>query len=434
MSSTSLRSLLVFALSAFTLPAMAQYTAGIITFSGAPASQQTALADTAKLHTGEAFSAADLQAAAQRLSDTGFFDDVQVALQGPFKSIAVKFSLKPISPAAIVQVSFGNLFWFTPEELATGIRARVPLFGPSLPEAGTLIDATQAALADMLHQRGINGRLTHDVSEPSPERQARVVTFRVSSPRVVVASVHLNGISAEFAPAFRERAGKVVGSPLDDGLEHRSTNERLLLPYLDAGYLNAHIDDRVLTPTTTTPDKIELDLAGRVVPGPLLHLGALTWTGTPELSNADFAAVTSMHTGDPASITSLSKTVASIAAPYHKEGYADIVIEAVPTIDTSAGTVSYVFTPIPGEQYRIHTITPEGLTPAQQVDFDRGWKMKSGDLFNTDYIAHFITSNTAIRSFEHTSATYKAIRDPAAHLVDVTIFFSSGSSTTVVVR
>ncbi len=405
---------------------LAQYTAGKITFAGAPSVQQAALEQTAKLHPGQTFSAADLQSAAQRLSDTGAFDDVQVKLAGPAESIAVDFALQPVAASSLLAVSFSNVFWSTPQELATGIQSRVPLFSLALPESGNLIDAVDAALVDMLQQRGIPAKVSHEVFEPSSDRQARVVAYRVSNPLVIVRTVHLGGVSPEFAPAIRTRAGKVAGSLFNDGLEHRTTDELLLTPYLDAGYITAHIADRKLTPITSTPGKIDLDLAGTVVPGPLLHVGTLTWTGSPELSSSDFAVAAPLHPGAVASLSDLSKTSDLLAAPYRKEGYADVVVDAAPHVDTAASTISYTFTVTPGEQYRIKSITPLNLTPAQQADFDHAWRMKPGDLFNPDYITHFLEQNTALRSFNNTSASYKAIRDPAAHLADVTIIFVSG--------
>ena len=408
------------------VPAHAQYAAGKITFAGEPASRQAALEAAANLHTGAKFSASDLQKAAQSLSDTGAFDDVQVTLEGDVRSIAVNFVLKPIAPSSTLEASFGNFYWFTPEELVTGIRSRVPLFGPSLPESGNLIDAVESALRDMLQGRGISAKITHDISEPSPGHQARAVTYRVVSPRIVVRSVHLSGISADFAPAFRNQAGRVVGFLLDDGIEHRSTDQRLLLPYLDAGYITARIADRKLTPTSTTPERIELDLAGAVVPGPLLHISTLAWAGSPELSSAAFTTAAPLHAGSLASVTALEKTTDLLAAPYRKEGYADVIVVTAPAVDQAAATVGYTFTVTPGEQYRLHSITFENLTPSQRVELNRAWQMKAGDLFNPDYITHFLENNSALRSFDNTSASYKAIRDPAAHQVDLTVSFVHG--------
>ncbi len=401
--------------------AQAQYTVGKVVFNGAPATQQQALEDTVQLHRGQAFSTPDLQAAAQRLSDTGAFDDVQVTLKGAVKAIDVLFTLKPLPAGSTLLTSFDNFFWFTPAELEAGLRQRVPLFGPTLPEAGNLIDATQAALEDILRQRSISAKVNHDVSEPSAERQARVLTFAVSNPRIVVATVHLDGISPEFAADSRLRADRVAGTLLNDGLEHRTTSDRLLLPYLNAGYVTAHIADRKLTPIATSPDKITLELSGTVVPGPKLTVANLTWPGSPELSTAAFASTASLKPGEPASLIGLEKTTEMLAAPYRKEGYADVVVRTTSAIDTSANTISYSFAVEPGEQYRIRSIKVVGLSAEQQADYDRAFAMKAGDPFNPDYILNFFGEKSSIDSLKHDTASYRAERDPAAHLVDVTI-------------
>ena len=404
-------------------PAFAQYTAGSVTFAGAPSSEHEALLATAELRPGKSFSAAELQAAAQRLIDTGDFDDVGVTLDGPMKSVGVQFTLKPIAPPSRLEVSFDNLFWFTPEELSAGIHAKVPLYASTLPESGNLVDAVQSAIETMLRERGITAKLAHETIEPSPDRQARVIAYRVVEPRIVVNKVQLSGVSPAFAPQVREQAGKVTGSRFSDGLESRNTDERLLAPYLDGGYVLAHLAGRKLTPEAAAPNKIGLDLSGTVVPGGLLHVGTLTWAGSPELSAAAFAAAAPLHTGSLASITELSKTIDLLVAPYRKQGYADVLVDASSQVDEAAGTISYVFSVTPGEQYRIRSVTPMNLTPTQQADFDHAWKMQPGDLFNPDYIAHFLENNTALKSFRNSSASYKAVRDPAAHLVDLTVVF-----------
>ena len=413
------RLLLLLALSAPI--ASAQYIAGRLNFNGAAPAQQRALEDTIKLHPGQPFSAADLQAAAQRLSDTGAFDDVQVTLLGQYKSIAVNFTLKPLPASAQLFVGFENFFWFTPAELEAGLRERVPLFGPTLPEAGNLIDAVQAALEDMLRQRSIPARVSHDVSEPSAERQARVVSFGVESPRIIVATIHLAGVSPEFASDLRTRSTRVAGTLLSNGIAHRSTDERLLLPYLNAGYIYAQVADRTLTAIASAPDRITLDLSGTIVPGPRLTVGTVTWAGSPQLSTAAFATASPLKAGKPASLIALEKTTELVAAPYRQQGYADVVVNAKPTIDSTANQINYTLTVEPGEQYRIRSIKPVGFTAEQQADFDREFKMKAGDLFDPDYILHFFGENSQLASFKRDTATYRAERDAAAHLVDVTI-------------
>ncbi len=407
-----------------TSTAGAQYTVGGITFAGADPAQQTALQATAQLSPGKAFTAKDLQNAAQRLSDTGAFDDVQVVLDGPAKSIAVNFTVKPVDASHRLTVSLNNFIWFDPDALTTEIRTRVPLFGPTLPEAGNLIDATQAALEDILKQKNISAKLTHDVVEPSANLPGRAIVFRVTSPEIRLHALHLTGVSSEFAPAIRERAVKVAGRPYTEGIAQQSTLQTLLEPYLNAGYLDAHLADRILTPVSTTPDRIDVDLSGAVQTGVAFHVAQITWAGSPQMSSEAFAAAATLHSGDLASAAALAKTVDVLLAAYHTRGFVDALIATSPVLDESAARVSYSLTATPGAQYRIHTVTPVSLTSAQRADFDRGWLLKPGDLYNPDYVTTFLANNTALVSFNGYAASFKAISDPETHLTDLTITFA----------
>jgi outer membrane protein assembly factor BamA len=177
----------------------------------------------------------------------------------------------------------------------------------------------------------------------------------------------------------------------------------------------------------SSPDRIDVDLAAAVSAGAPFHVGDIVWTGSPQMSSEAFAAASSLHTGDVANPVALAKSVDLLAAAYRKQGYADVIVAPKPSIDDAASHVSYTFTVIPGEVYRIRTLTPLNLNSAQQSDFSRGWTLKTGDVFNSEYITNFLQQNTALRSFDGYSATFKAIRNPESHLVDVTVTFSRGS-------
>jgi outer membrane protein insertion porin family len=83
---------------------------------------------------------------------------------------------------------------------------------------------------------------------------------------------------------------------------------------------------------------------------------------------------------------------------------------------------------VPGAQYRVHTVTAQGLTPDAQQDFDRGWRMKPGDVYNESYVADFLHSNTALQRLNGYSAGFQASADPQTHLVDLTITFVGADS------
>ena len=131
-------------------PALAQYTLKKIVFNGTTPYTQAALEAASGLKPGDTLNPAVMQQAAQRLSDTGAFGDLQVTLDGPVKAISIIFKFQPIDPAKTVVVDLENFIWWQPDELAVELRKRVPLFSDSLPEAGNLQQAVQDALSQML--------------------------------------------------------------------------------------------------------------------------------------------------------------------------------------------------------------------------------------------------------------------------------------------
>jgi outer membrane protein insertion porin family len=89
--------------------------------------------------------------------------------------------------------------------------------------------------------------------------------------------------------------------------------------------------------------------------------------------------------------------------------------------------VAYTVTVKPGEQYRIHEVTARNLDPAAKADFDRGFLMKSGELYNPEYVESFLKNNTALRALEGYGASYKAYADPNTHTVDLVLTFARGT-------
>jgi outer membrane protein insertion porin family len=81
----------------------------------------------------------------------------------------------------------------------------------------------------------------------------------------------------------------------------------------------------------------------------------------------------------------------------------------------------------PGEPYRIHEVTPEHLDPAALADFNRGFLMKAGEVYNPEYVTGFLKANTALLALAGYNATFKAYADPNTHLVDLYInFYKAG--------
>ncbi|MGA1982814.1 MAG: POTRA domain-containing protein [Acidobacteriaceae bacterium] len=407
------------------------YTAAKIVFNNPGPYTQAQLEAVAGMHAGIKFKADDLGAAAQRLVDSGFFSDVGATLSGDVNKANVLFDIKPIDHAQMLRVGFENFVWLSHAEIEIALQARAPLFLDSLPESSPLEDVFDAALTDALAAKGIPARVTHETVEPTMLRPERVIEFRIAAPAIHVANVKLEGVAPDLAPLLQKSVNAAAKAAYNEGLAGETTEDRVLAPLLDAGYIHASLSGATLAPTFSG-DAASVVLSATLNPGDIYRISSIAFAGTPLLSAESFAASAKLHPGDIASRALLLQTLAPLDAAYRRQGYMDVIVEATPAADPATRQVAYTVTVKPGEQYRIHEVTANNLDPAARADFDRGFLMKAGELYNPEYVSGFLKNNFALQALLGYSATYKAYADPNTHTVDLVLTFIHGAGANVI--
>jgi len=424
-----LRILTLFLLAASLCASAQTYTAGKISFNHPGDFTQQQLEAASGLHPGSTFTADDLSKAAQKLADTGFFGNIGITLDGPFKSITVLFDITPIDDSSLLPVGFENIIWLTPAEITTAVQSASPLFAGYLPENGALEDSIAAALTQALAAKGISdAAIAHETVEPTLQHPLRALEFRVNAPRPVIANIKLAGVTADLVPLVQKSVNTTAKSRYNAGLSGNLTADSILAPLLDAGYVRATLTDISLAPGTPDAHTIPIVLSATLAPGDIYKVSAINFAGTPLLSADDFAKTAKLHPGDIASRHDLLQTFSPLDIAYRRQGYMDVIINAPPTFDSTAHTVTYNVTVTPGEQYRVHQITTKGLDPEAQAEFDKNFTMKEGELYNPEYIGLFEVRNPSLRNLASYSAGFKAYADPNAHTVDVIITFFRGAA------
>jgi len=419
---------LAFILLVGTVPAAAQmtYTAAKIVFNHPGPYTQAQLEAAAGMHPGTKFNADDLGAAAQRLVDTGFFGNVGATLApGKVDAITVLFDIELVDREQMLHVGLENFVWLSHAEIEDALHAKSPLFLDYLPESSPLQDIFDAALTDLLARKGVTAMVTHATVEPTMLQPERILEFRVAAPAVRVADVKLTGVSAELAPLLQKSVNAAAKAAYNEGLAGETTEDRILAPLLDAGYIQASLSGLTATPALSG-DTSSVVLSAALNPGDVFRISSISFAGTPLLSAESFAASGKLHPDDVASRSLLLQTLAPLDAAYRRQGYMDVIVKAAPTSDPATHQVAYTVTVVPGEQYRVHDLIANNLDPAARADFDRGFLMKPGELYNPEYVSGFLKNNTALQALARYSASFKAYADPNTHTVDVVLTFARG--------
>jgi outer membrane protein assembly factor BamA len=399
------------------------FTLPQITFTGAPAFSQADLLNVSGLKPGAISTQAEVQAAAQHLSDTGLFSDIH--FESNTKGLV--YALKPMPADNLLPASFANFVWWTPDELTSALKARVPLYTGVVPISGNLQDSIATALKAMVAEKGVTANIVAMPSNSQTGATPTAISFAIEFPEVRIHTLTL----AQTSPAMQSKLEGVVkeqtGKPFDlytpTSIGHLITDI-----YGNNGYLDATILDLTHAAPQVTTAGIDLDLTATIREGEPYRISQLTWQGSDIMSAADFNKQVKLKPEDIASQLALRESLAPLARAYYSKGFQDARIQAPATIDRPTHHVTYTVRVVPGEQYRIHSIKTAGLSDVQAKQFSSAWRMNSGDFFDVNYLTDFLKQNGTLQSLRGYSAAYKAYSDPNTHLVDLVITFVKGGT------
>ena len=412
--------------------AHAQYSIASVTYKHPGPYTDAELAAATGLQPGQMLAQDSLGNAAQRLLNTGLFLDAEISYTGTGNARGLVVDLKPVALEKLIPASFQNFVWFSTDELAAGIHAHVPLYRGVASDAGTLADDIQSALQQMLTDKGVTATLSHGLVEPTNAHPLRTINFRVDQPSVRLDKVHLSmtapaGASATLTPELQKAVNLAPRSPYNEGLSGLTLEDILLDPFRRLGYIQSALDSRQrsVAPSPTDPKMSLVTYTAHILTGDPWKIGAVIWLPTPIYSAADFARDNKLHPGDLANDTALLKLEDQISAAYLSHGYLDVYLLPNPLPDLAAHAVTYTLQPMPGDIYHLHTVTPTGLSPEAQAEFDANWRLKPGDVYNPAYVAEFIHNNTALKHLSTYAGSFQASADPQTHQVDLTIKFAT---------
>ena len=126
-----------------------------ITFTGAPGYSQSELLAFTGLKPGGSATQQQIEDAAQRLNDTGLFDEVNFT--GNVKGIV--YTLKAAPSTAMLPARFGNFVWWQDDEINRTLKARVAFYqADAVPTSGNMRASICSTLMAMLAEKGLPNR------------------------------------------------------------------------------------------------------------------------------------------------------------------------------------------------------------------------------------------------------------------------------------
>jgi outer membrane protein assembly factor BamA len=392
---------------------------GEIGFTGAPAYTQAELLAFTGLKPGGSVTQQQVDEAAQRLGDTGLFEDVNYS--GNDKGIV--YTLKPAAASAMRPARFGNFVWWQDDEIRQALKTRVALYRDNAtPTEGNMRASISTALSAMLAEKGMSGAIVDSrLGSSRPGGPLDHIVFAIDSPTVLVHSLTLADASPGMRPKLDRVIHDVTGQQWDKDASFQDVESRVGDVYHNEGYLDIALAKEEHSAPSVTANGIELDLTATVSEGAQYHVSQLAWAGSELLSTGDFNKQATLKVGDHDSPIALRESLNSITTAYGAKGYIDAKISAPAVVDRAAHQVAYSISVDPGPQYHFKSVRWPSLSDSLRKEFDAAWQMKPGDVYDSTYLMRFV-SQTALMKQGYTP--YIMIKpDRSALMVDLTVTF-----------
>ena len=400
-------------------PAVAQqYIPKQIAFSGTTAAQSELLT-VSDLKPGTTLTQQDMQAAAQKLMDTGAFSDVRFAFDGA----QLLYTLKP---AELQPVSYLNFPWWERDALNAAVAAKVPLFHAAVAPESPMQQAVAEALEALLAGKGVTAKVSAVPVMDLAGGAVKGVQYRIDSPAVQVGTLTFSGANPAWNPTLDAIAKAAAGQNFD-GATEETLLKALTAVYHRQGYLKMQMTGFAHGEPQVVGGKVLVPLKATLVDGPLYHVGSLQLSGDVLMKPEEFGRSAQLHAGDAANEDQLRATMAALATPYRQHGYLRAKIDAEPQFDDAAHTVNYTISVQPGPVFTMGELKLFNVNDEQKAEVLRYWPLHTGDVYDATVALNFLLKNkNNLPSLRGWSGTWKAFEHEDTHVVNLEVTFRQG--------
>lgn len=349
---------------------------------------ETYVLPLAGLQTGSQVTRKDLQAAADRLVQSGLFAKVNYDFRTTPAGVTVTFHVqeRPRIPAY-----FDNFPWFSDGELSAAIRTALPFYDGSLPEAGDVLDQAADALRNLLASHGLQVAIEHQVLA-NPLSEGTVQEFQLQGAALRISKIEFSDASVSASPAVQQHLSELLGKPYSRMTLDLFLSENVRPYFLQQGFLRAKLgppEVRLIgNPNQKLPEEIPVYIP--VSSGAVYHWKSLEWSGNSVLSTITLTFVAGMKPGDVANGMDIEAGWNRVREEYAHRGYLEAEVDPSASYDDQGHTVSFAVKVDEGKEYKFGVIVLTGISASAERRLREIWPIPGGEIFDKAKYEEFL--------------------------------------------
>ncbi len=310
-----------------------------VQFQGLHINRPETAVEASGLQIGQAVTKDDLNAAAQRLIDSGLFSTLRYRYIYRGEDLTVIFTVE--EQDVRVPVVFDNFVWFSDEEIVRAIRSQLPRFNGTALPSGSDTAAIREGLRLLLHEKDVRSFVeVEEVTDPDTQAVTR---FIVRAQGAVIPICGLRFPGAGFIPEFEllKTVKSLIGSNYSRSEVAETVDERLLPLYHRTGRLRAEFQ----TPTAQPIDHPQCP-DGVIVSVPVSEGYSYTWdraewTGASLLTDEELDRLLGLTRGEVADSERIEAGLEKIRAAYRAKAKNHVQITGSPLFEDDLFRVVY---------------------------------------------------------------------------------------------
>jgi outer membrane protein assembly factor BamA len=322
----------------------------------------------------------DLQKAADKLVATGLFATVKYDFRTRAEGLTLNFHLTE-SPR--VPAYYDNFPWFGDSELGDAIRAKLPFYDGTLPEAGGVVDTASEAIHGLLVAHKLDLPVQHEVVA-NPLAEGNVQQFSVEGAGLKIASLSFSDATLASNAAVQQHLTEILGKAYSRTAIDLFLAEQIRPVYLKQGYLRVKLGPPEVrlsgAPSAKLPDQIPVFVP--IVAGNVYHFADAQWSGNNVISSLALASYFGLKPGAVADGMEVEAAFDKIREEYGRRGYLDASVEPETSINEAARTASYKIANSEGSQYHMGGWVITGISTNGEQRVRAAFPIAAGDVFD----------------------------------------------------
>jgi outer membrane protein insertion porin family len=372
----------------FNLAAQQNFKIAKIEFEGLNKLSSDEMIATTELKVGQQFELSALDAAAQRLIDSGYFKNVAYRTKPNRDQITITFVVEE-AKVSTSRVIFDNFIWFTDSELIAAVKKDVPSFSGTAPDNGDTVERITRSLQTFLHENKIEATVSYMASQDDPGSSRQEHVFSVTGIPMPICTIHFPGANNISEAKLIESSKSLIGNDYSHKFVSLFSANTLFPLYREVGQLKAAFAPPGAKPEATANCKAGVELTIPVDEGLVYKWDKAEWYGNTALKNEELNALLGMQPGQVANGNKVDKATKEIHKAYGRKGYLAASVRSVSQFNDADQTVIFRMDVREGPQFRMGRFTTKGFPETIDKALHDRWSLKTGDVFDQGYALEF---------------------------------------------